>query len=340
MAKDIGIKLAPRDDPDKSFAPQQRGVILGIEYDTVNWTWCLPYEKFIRLLHLIREVALSDIFWQDGIWSLTGKILNVKPLIPCGRFNINHLLRANSYSSDRATMVPISPSLRKQLHFWFSMLQVCAGKGSLPDPDAALPPWAVDVFTDAAGGSSHSVGHGAGAVTEFWWAFVPWSKAINLGRAGPNGKSLARSMSALELVGPLLALSSGYQWCKNTAVKIWVDNSSSVFIWKKGYSTSCELSTTLVKAISYVATGLGCSVDLVKITRCSTSLAEMADALSKAAFPKFWALAQDHPRIPRAPAWVPPALLLWISNPVYDEQLGHKILQQVSLRTTVLGYNC
>ena len=29
LAKDIGIKLAPRDDPDKSFAPQQRGVILG-----------------------------------------------------------------------------------------------------------------------------------------------------------------------------------------------------------------------------------------------------------------------------------------------------------------------
>ena len=212
LAKDIRIKLAPRDDPDKSFAPQQRGVILGIEYDTVNWTWCLPYENYIRLLHLIREVALSDNFRQEGIWSLTGKILNVKPLIPCGRFNINHLLRANSYSSDRATMAPISSSLRKQVHFWFSMLQG-QGKDSLPDPDAALPPWAVNIFTDAAGGSSRSVGHRAGAVTEFWWAFGPWSKAINLGRAGPNKKSLARSMSARSMSASTLVRLSVVQKC-------------------------------------------------------------------------------------------------------------------------------
>lgn len=119
-----------------------------------------------------------------------------------------------------------------------------------------------------------------------------------------------------------------------------MDNAGSVFIWQKGYSTSCDLSTTLVKAISYVATGLGCSVNLVKITRCSTNLADMADALSKAAFPRFWALAKLHPRMPLAPAWVPPALLKWLANPKYDDQLGHKILQQVAIRTSVLGYNC
>lgn len=340
LASDLGIKLAPRDDPEKSFGPQQTGVILGIEYDTVQWCWTLPYEKALRLLHLIKTVAESDFFPQEGIWSLTGKILNVKPLIPCGKFNINHLLKANSFSADRSASVPVTPELRSQLHFWFKMLQVCAGRGSLPDPDAALPPWAIDVYTDAAGGCSSSAGHGAGAVTEFWWSYVPWSKAINLGHLGPNNKSLARSMSALELVGPLLAIASGYSWCKNAAVKIWVDNAGSVFIWKKGYSTSCDLSTTLVKAISYVATGLGCTVDLVKITRCSTSLADMADALSKAAFPRFWSLALSHPRLPTSPGWVPPALLAWLAKPTYDENLGHKILLQISQKTAVLGYNC
>lgn len=342
VANDLGITLAPRVDPEKSFAPCQKGVVLGIEYDTIHWSWSLPHEKFIRLLHLIRSVSLSDFFLQEGIWSIAGKIINIKPLIPCGRFNVNHILKANSFSLERSTMVPISSKLKRQLSFWFTMLQVCAGRGTLPDPDASLPPWAVDVYTDAAGGSSRSTGHGAGVVTQCWWAFVPWSKAINLGRLGPNNKSLARSMSALELVGPLLAISSGYSWCKNTAVRIWVDNAGSVFIWKKGYSNSCDLSTTLVKAISFVATGLGCRVDLVKITRCSTTLAVLADALSKGAFTRFWDLASSSPALdlPLSSGWVPSALLQWLANPTYDEDLGHKILLQVAEKTSVLGYNC
>ena len=48
----------------------------------------------------------------------------------------------------------------------------------------------------------------------------------------------------------------------NTLVKIWVDNAGSVFIWKKGYSSSCLLSSTLGKAFSTLAAGLGCNVGL------------------------------------------------------------------------------
>ena len=342
VAKDLGIKLAPRDDPEKSFAPSHQGVVLGIHYNTITWTWSLPYEKLCRLLHSIREVYIADTFRQDGIWSLVGKILNVKPLVPSGRFNINHIVKANSVSTERAYSVPITALLKRQLFFWFSMLQVCNGRGSLPNPDLALPPWAVDVYTDSAGGSTLSVGHGAGAVTTEWWAYIPWSKSINLGKTCSNGRSLARVMSALELVGPLLALASGYSWCRNMPVRIHVDNAGSVFIWKKGYSTRCDLSTTLVKAIAFVAAGIGCRVDLVKITRCSTPLADMADALSKGAFSRFWAITRSTPHVKMnlEPAWVPPALLKWISAPCYDEDLGHKILQQMAGKTEVLGYNC
>ena len=342
VAADLGINLAPRDDPEKSFAPCQLGVVLGVSYDTVSWTWSLPQEKLCRLLHSIKAVMISDFFPQDGIWSIVGKILNVKPLVPGGRFNLDSIIKANSFSTERSALVPISTHIKKQLHFWFTMLQVCNGRGSLPDPDFSLPPWAIDVYTDSAGGSSITTGHGAGAVTSGWWAFVPWSKAINLGYTCSKGRSLARVMSALELVGPLLTVSSGYSWCKNTPVRIWVDNAGSVFIWKKGYSTSCELSTTLVKAIAHVASGLGCRVDLVKISRCSTPMASMADALSKGAFTRFWNLARSDEvhKMCLEPAWVPSALLQWISSPSYDLDLGHKILTQIAEKTKILGYNC
>ena len=342
IALELGIKLAPRDDPEKSFAPSQKGVVLGIEYNSVTWTWSLPYDKLCRLLHSIKSVLIAESFPQVGIWSIVGKILNIKPLIPNGKFNIYHILKANSYALEGSALVPITPLLKKQLYFWFTMLQVCNGRGTLLNPDQSLPPWAVDVYTDSAGGTSLSYGHGAGAVTSTWWAYVPWSRAINLGKSCSNGRSLARVMSALELVGPLLTLSSGFLWCKNTSVRIWVDNAGSVFIWRKGYSTSCDLSTTLVKAIAYVATGLGCRVDLVKITRCSTPLAEMADSLSKGAFARFWSVAHSSTDISLdpSPGWVPPALLKWISAPCYDEDLGHKILLQLADKTNILGYNC
>ena len=63
-----------------------------------------------------------------------------------------------------------------------------------------------------------------------------------------------------------------------------MDNTGSVGIWRKGYSNFCSLSTTIVKAISVVAAGLGCHVDILKVTRCSSRGPILADLVSKAQF--------------------------------------------------------
>ncbi len=94
-------------------------------------------------------------------------------------------------------------------------------------------------------------------------------------------------MSALELVGPLLVLCCGADRLRGLAVRFWVDNAGACNIWRHGYSSSCSLSTTVVKAIAGVAAGLGCRVDLVKVGRCSSPATEMADALSKGDFDRF-----------------------------------------------------
>ena len=159
----------------------------------------------------------------------------------------------------------LTPAMKRQMWFWFTMLRMCSGKCAIPDPDYGLPPWALDIYTDSAGGSPEG-NRGAGVVCSFWWAFLPWSHKINRGGKSSNGRSLAHMMSALELIGPLIAISSGYQWCRNNPIRFWVDNAGSVFIWKKGYRSSCLLLSTLVKAISSVAAGLGCHVDITKIT--------------------------------------------------------------------------
>ena len=93
-------------------------------------------------------------------------------------------------------------------------------------------------------------------------------------------------------------------------VRIWVDNAGLVAIWGKGYSYYCRLCTTLVKAISVVAAGMGCRVNLEKITRCTTGGAVMADHISKAEFHEcFRAGRRMGLEMVAAPGAIPEALL-------------------------------
>ena len=336
----LGIKLAPREDHEKSFAPCTEGVVLGVNYNTRDWTWGIPAEKLCRALHCLDEVASSAQVKQRAFWSLVGKLLHLAPLVPDGKFNLYHLLKANSISNDPDFMVTISERVRSQLKFWRDMLQVCSNMAAIPDPLESLPPWTVEVFTDAAGGTTRSAGRGVGAVSETWWVYLPWGRQINTGQATADGKALDRSMSALELLGPLLGLCAAAKQARGGAFRFWVDNAGSVFIWKKGYSTSCVLSSTLVTAVACVAAGLGCKVDIVKISRCSTPLASMADALSKADFRRFWALANEEVpgEMPLEPLEVPEALMRWVIHPKEDWDLGRRILRDLHSQEPVLGF--
>ena len=275
------------------------------------------------------------------MWSICGKIIHVRPLVPGGKFHIQHLLRANSLSTNPQSLVPITEELRSQLDFWYNVLPLCSGNVAIPDPDPVLPPWAIECWTDAAGGTTQKSWHGVGAVTQFWWAYMAWGHQINSGQDAGRGRSLDRVMSALELLGPLLTIAAGYEWCRHAVVKVWVDNAAACHIWRKGYSTSCPLSSTIVKAVYDIAGGIGCKLDIVKITRCSTPGAEMSDALSKGHFIRFWDIQKRSKDfdLDGEMAWVPTSLKRWVMNPRPDDQLGSRILQELSAHTTVLGWN-
>ena len=340
VAASLGVRLAPRDDPEKSFGPSSAGIVLGVFYDLEEWVWAIPQGKLIRIMHTLKEVMEAESCKQDLLWSLVGKLLHVAPLVPGGRFHLFHVLQANSFSDDPSTLVPLSADLKQQLWFWFTMLQVCSNRASIPNPRLGLPAWALDVYTDAAGGSWRSKGQGVGAVGRDWWVVLPWSAAINAGRPTGDGRRLDRVMSALELVGPLLGLCAAAEHCRNFCARFWVDNAGSVFIFKKGYSTSCALSSTIAAAMAEVAAGIGCRVELCKITRCSTPQADMADALSKGAFPRFWELARscEDVDLPLEPLQAPLELVKWLEAPKPDFGLGTRLLKELAGRGPVLGF--
>ena len=97
------------------------------------------------------------------MWSITGKIINVKDLIPAGKFNINEIQWANNFHrlpEDRDKMVPRTPEIKRQLWWWRIFLPTCAWRLPILDPDRTLPAWAKDAYTDAAGGSIIAKGVG------------------------------------------------------------------------------------------------------------------------------------------------------------------------------------
>ena len=341
VANELNIKLAPRDDPEKSFAPCKEGCVYGINYNTENQTWWLSEERIARMQGQMKELLDSEGVEQRKVWSLAGKIIHIKDLVIGGRFHLYHILKANSTFTEKKfadSMVHISLSLKKEVWWWYTIISMSCHRTKYPDPDASLPAWSLVGFTDAAGGSSVVYGNGCGAVLGEWWTYIPWSDVINGEGTTQSGKRLGRKLSALELVGPLALICGAAEKVRGKPVKIMVDNAGSVAIWRKGYSTSCELSSTLVKAIYEISTALECKVEIVKVTRCSDAGSEMADALSKAEFVKFRDIAVKQTlEMDGDMSRVPQALLDWVSSPCMDWRLGEKILSEMSPHTELLG---
>ena len=339
VAAYLGIELAPREDPEKSFAPCTQGVIFGVHYDTVSWTWAIPGDKMAALCHLLGAAIGSEEVPSKDFKSIAGKLIHIKQLVPAGRFNIDKIMAAYAVA-DRVDAVAISSACRRQLRFWLLFAQVCSGRIAIPRPAGRLNAAALQAFTDAAGGSSESVGRGSGGVLGSWWYYVPWARRVNLGLWKVDGRKVGRKLSALELAGPLIVLAAGHRICRGQALTVWVDNAGAVQVYGKGYSRSCRLCTTIAKAASTIAAGLGCDLRVAKIARCTGTGAVLADLLSKARFGAFYeTAARDGWGLDREPASIPSALLQWLDRPAPLDSLGHQILQEIAASYPIPGYS-
>jgi hypothetical protein len=278
---------------------------------------------------------------QDEIQSVVGRIVHMRPLVPDGRFHMDHLNSLLAVKERGCELVEVTAGFKKQLYFWLTMLLACSDRCSIPSPVMRLPPWALECYTDAAGGSLAGMGRGVGGVIPEWgwWAWMPWTRELNSGKRRHNGMKVSRKLSALELLGPLLVVCCGADKLRGIPIRFWVDNAGACNIWKRGYSSSCSLATTIVKAVNTVAAAMGCQVDIIKIDRCSSPATVMADALSKGDFARF-RRAPGGSEFADQPACVPMALLSWAARPAADDDLGEKILKELSRSCAVLGFNC
>ena len=336
----VGVSLADRSDKDKSFAPATSGLVLGVWYDTTDFTWSLSCDKLNTMLNDIKGAIDGEFVTLGKMMSISGKLINVRLLVPGGKFHMGYILMAANNTpdkKDKSWEMILSANCREQLYWWFLTLQASAGKTPISSADTVLSPLAIPAYTDAAGGSWQKVGHGLGGIIGDVWFYVPWPQWLNSGKGNSDGVRFDRKLCVLEILGPLAILACAPNRVRNKHVEMFVDNQGAVSIYAKGYTTSCVYSYTVAMAINEVALALNCNVVLTKVRRCSNKEAVIADCLSKADFKQFYEMMPER-RL--NPARIPAALLRWINDPVEDLKLAHKILKEMAQYTMVLGYNC
>ena len=123
---------------------------------------------------------------------------------------------------------------------------------------------------------------------------------------------------------------------RNQHLVVYMDNQGSCDIYRKGYSSTCFYSGTLVKAMHEVATCLNCTLHVEKITRCSNAGAIAADMLSKANFKGF---GEIMPNRNARPSWVPRTIIKWLEDPRVTLDLGVRICTEKRESTEMLGHN-
>ena len=68
----LGIRLASEDNPSKAFPPSDKGEILGMDYDGVNWN--MNQAKRTRLLILIAKGIRQGYLLNSEARVLAGKV--------------------------------------------------------------------------------------------------------------------------------------------------------------------------------------------------------------------------------------------------------------------------
>lgn len=151
VCKEVGVALAPTDDPEKCFAPTTSGSILGINFCTVDWVWWLSSSKVDRYVNDINDLINAGSGDLRTVQSVVGKIQYISILIPTSKYHISALLLINQ-GEDPNMRVVLTEGAMRQLKWWRTMVRLC-NRMPIPRPFDRCPAWAVPADSDSSGGS-------------------------------------------------------------------------------------------------------------------------------------------------------------------------------------------
>ena len=82
----VGVRLAPETDKEKAFSCETAGTVLGVQYNTVTWSWNIDCEKVKCILHMLNNMVESQSVTNGNAMSICGKIVHYAPLFASSKW--------------------------------------------------------------------------------------------------------------------------------------------------------------------------------------------------------------------------------------------------------------
>ena len=331
VADNVGVRLAGTQNPAKACGPCQKGQLLGIEVDLVNFLWSIDDKKANKIFVLLYAILESDWVSTEQISKLCGKLTHYAPIFKPGHFERGFLIHAFDPSERKSKRVNVTLSMKSQASWWIKNLHAGLKETQIPLPWTPISSNPVTLYSDAAG-PGHG-GAGAIAFENFVVAvFVPWPEYINSGTKARSGQSLGRNMTTLEAVSGLLAITMDPDRVRNKSVVLVTDNMAVALAYKSGHSKD-PLCYSVVKAFDVIARALNVKLTIRHQKRCSDPPTIAADLMSRGrTLDIFEAVNSPTSRL----GWVSNTLCSWLADPFPTRILGAAIVREMSHFTAVL----
>ena len=333
----IGVRLAPEGDPDKAFDATTEGVILGLSYNTVTWTWTFCKAKLAKLESLLFMVLNQDEMELRQVESLSGKLNHYWPVISLrGRWERGFIVYKAADNNHRGKDLKVDvrdPNLKRQALFWLRHLQLAKESQPIPDPASNFRSEPFILYPDAAGASASNMKLGMGGVA--WnirgrpMLMMSWPERL---RQEDGVPCFSNKLTMLEAAAALGTFCGVVGNMRGRSCVIRTDNIGLSHAWSRGHSR-CGFTYTLMKALAEVAYYADVQVRVIWTRRCSSAGELTADLLSKGRLAE---AVQEAGVTELIPMRMSRTLAKWLHNPSVVRELGTAISEEIARRNLLL----
>ena len=260
----VTSKMGVKVKLSKTFRPVRRLLILGVLFDTVDWTIGLSDIKRQVLLEQLHEVVQQKRCTLTSMRSLAGRLTWASSVIVAGRLFTRRLYNMIQTWKE-GHQYNMWKGVRRDLNWWIQTLQMEESCQS-PIHEEWIHDGDINLFTDASD-------WGYGAFFDGQYFYGEWSQ-----------EQRGLSINARELIAVVLSLKAWGPQLSGKQITVQCDNTSTIQAWTKRSTRSGEMLPWLYE-LHFVAARYGCGVRLCHVPGVENTLADCLSRFGQIGYP-------------------------------------------------------
>ncbi len=341
----INMPLAPNCiHKEKAFEIENRGIVMGIGFDSNTMEWFLPTEKGERTLRRCLDVYQRQAVDLKTMEKVMGSINDLAQMAPFVKFYKNSgITLLTSFEGNYSSMKTVPVMVKQDMLVCAKIARDAMTGLPIATRPCPGPLSTLTFYSDAAGASFTFVNGvrkfhsntnkgiacvGGTCKDDIWtWSRLSWPEKFLVEMRDSSGKLYGSKSTTLESVGILLPMLSDPWSVSGRFLQFKVDNIAVVYGWRNGAVRFDDTATEILKAANVVAAYLGIKIYVQHVYRMSEELAELADILSRKV---------DHSWAdPRLEKKLGPGLSSWLLNPVLNGSLPKILIKELQTKFNI-----